>query len=63
MVNHCFAFLEKKIALVLLVVEGGYNTLKTVRDSVKSGCPIVVVAGSGRAADYIAEAFRLTSQG
>ena len=62
MANHCFALLEKKIPLVLIVVEGGYNTLKTVRDSVESDCPIVVVAGSGRAADYIAEAFRPTSK-
>ncbi|XP_076450410.1 transient receptor potential cation channel subfamily M member-like 2 [Babylonia areolata] len=45
---------------VLIVVEGGINTMKTVRESITRKIPVVVIDKSGRAADFIALAFRLT---
>nr|KAG5702764.1 hypothetical protein BaRGS_003638 [Batillaria attramentaria] len=45
---------------VLIVVEGGVGTMKTVMQSVKRNMPVVVIDGSGRAADFIAIAYRLT---
>ncbi|KAK7091956.1 hypothetical protein V1264_009572 [Littorina saxatilis] len=50
---------DVKIPTVLVVVEGGVNTLKTVRKSLKRGSPVVVISGSGRAADLLSEAKKL----
>ncbi|XP_070579638.1 transient receptor potential cation channel subfamily M member-like 2 [Ptychodera flava] len=60
------------IPVVLVVVEGGYGTIETVYQSLGKnnegaategqageGIPVVIVDGSGRAADIIAEALRL----
>lgn len=49
------------IPVVLLVIEGGIRTLRTVLKSVKSDLPvpIVVAKGSGRAADILAYAYKL----
>jgi len=46
---------------VLLVVEGGSNTIRIVLKSVTSNpaVPIVVAEGSGRAADILAYAYEL----
>ncbi|KAL5018961.1 hypothetical protein ScPMuIL_004683 [Solemya velum] len=46
------------VPVVLMVVEGGPNTMKTVMESVRRGIPVLVMDGSGRAADFIAEGFR-----
>ena len=46
--------------VVLLVLEGGENTLSQAVEAIKNGTPVVVVQGSGRAADYIAFAYRET---
>ena len=48
------------VPVVLLVLEGGENTLKTAKSAIASGTPVVVIHGSGRAADYIAKAMRDT---
>ncbi|XP_046584536.1 transient receptor potential cation channel subfamily M member 2-like [Haliotis rubra] len=45
---------------VLIVVEGGLNTMRTVRESIQRNTPIVVIEGSGRAAEYIALGYKLT---
>ena len=49
------------IPVVLLVIEGGIRTLRTVLKSVKSDprVPVVVAKGSGGAADILAYAFKL----
>ena len=49
------------IPVVLLVIEGGIQTLGTVLKSVESDppVPIVVAKGSGRAADILAYAYKL----
>jgi SLOG in TRPM len=41
----------------MLVLEGGIKTLKTTADAVMKETPVVVIKGSGRAADFIAYAF------
>ncbi|XP_077980206.1 transient receptor potential cation channel subfamily M member-like 2 [Glandiceps talaboti] len=46
----------KHIPVVLVVVEGGPGTIKTVHESLKRKVPAVIVKGSGRAADFIANA-------
>jgi len=41
------------VPVVLLVLEGGMNTLKTAREAIVNNTPVIVIAGSGRAADFI----------
>ncbi|XP_060077266.1 transient receptor potential cation channel subfamily M member-like 2 [Ylistrum balloti] len=45
---------EAMVPVVLLVVEGGPNTIKTVKEAVCGGIPTVLVKGSGKAADVLA---------
>lgn len=49
------------IPVVLLVLEGGPNTIRTVLESVTSNpaVPVVIAEGSGRAADILAHAHGL----
>ena len=49
----------KEIPLVLIIVEGGPGSLRTVLEGVKNKFPVIVVAGSGRAADVIAARWRM----
>ena len=51
---------EVDIPVVCLLLEGGENSLKTAKESLEKNTPVVVVAGSGRAADYIALAMKTT---
>lgn len=46
--------------VVLLVLEGGPNTIRTVLESVtkEPSVPVVIAEGSGRAADILAFAHR-----
>lgn len=46
------------VPVVILVLEGGENTIKTAVEGIKRNTPVVVVQGSGRAADFIAYAYR-----
>ena len=50
------------VPMVLVVVEGGPNTLKTVREFLVGGCPVVLLRGSGGAADAISRCFDLLPQ-
>jgi len=43
--------------VVVLVVEGGYTTLHTAAKAIETETPVLVLAGSGRAADFIAMAY------
>jgi len=58
-----FVSLDKShgIPVVLLVLEGGPNTILTVLESVTSNpaVPVVIAEGSGRAADILAHAHSL----
>ena len=47
--------------VVLIVVEGGVNTMETAFQACKRNTPVVVINGSGRAADIIALAFKITA--
>ncbi|KAH9518536.1 hypothetical protein Btru_017091 [Bulinus truncatus] len=53
------------IPLVLLLVEGGTDAIQDVSVSLSQGIPVVVCAGSGRAADILAYAYKntITTQG
>ena len=44
------------VPLVLVVVEGGPGTVKTVLEMLQSDCPIMLLRGSGGAADVVASA-------
>ena len=46
-----------EVPVVLLVVEGGYSTLFTAFKAIVTMTPVLVLAGSGRAADFIAKAY------
>ncbi|KAJ8309654.1 hypothetical protein KUTeg_012798 [Tegillarca granosa] len=45
------------IPVVLLVLQGGPNTLKTVKQAIYNEIPVVVIEETGKAADIIAYAF------
>ena len=47
--------------MVLVVLEGGLNTIRTVLESVTGNpaVPVVIADGSGRAADVLAYAYSL----
>ncbi|XP_063693719.1 transient receptor potential cation channel subfamily M member-like 2 isoform X10 [Bolinopsis microptera] len=46
---------------ICILIEGGPNSIKTLLETVKLGNPGLVIAGSGRSADVLAEAYRLSS--
>ena len=48
---------EEEVPVVVLVVEGGYSTLHTAAKAIETRTPVLVLAGSGRAADFIARAY------
>jgi len=48
------------VPVVLLMLEGGKNTMRTAYEAIEKRTPIVIFAGSGRAADTIAVAHRHT---
>ncbi|XP_041370086.1 transient receptor potential cation channel subfamily M member 1-like isoform X2 [Gigantopelta aegis] len=50
----------KGIPVVLVVVEGGYDAITDASQSLKEGIPVVVCAGTGRAADILAYAYSHT---
>eukprot|EP00116_Pleurobrachia_bachei_P019070 sb/3479332/ len=45
---------------ICILVEGGPNSIKTVVETVKLKNPVIVIAGSGRASDVIAEAYKVS---
>ncbi|CAI9735208.1 transient receptor potential cation channel subfamily M member-like 2 [Octopus vulgaris] len=49
---------EVKIPAVAVMVGGGPGTLKSVYDSISRNIPVVIVKGSGRAADVLADAYQ-----
>lgn len=53
-------FAGVNVPVVLLVLEGGENTLETAAEAMRKNTPVVVIQGSGRAADYIAYGYRIT---
>jgi len=43
--------------VVVVVIEGGSQTFAAAYDAIKAGTPLLVFAGSGKAADFIAAAY------
>ncbi|XP_041459667.1 transient receptor potential cation channel subfamily M member-like 2 isoform X2 [Lytechinus variegatus] len=50
------------IPIVCVVVQGGPNTIQTAYEAIRNGTPVVIVAGSGRAADIMSYAFQHTKE-
>lgn len=50
------------VPVVLLVLEGGPNTVRTMCELIKKKIPAVVIDGSGRAADVVAYAYSHTTK-
>lgn len=48
------------VPVVLLVLEGGPNTVQTMYELIKKKVPAVVIDGSGRAANVVAFAYSHT---
>ena len=48
---------EREVPTVVVVIEGGYATLEAACDAIEADMPILVFAGSGKAADFIAAAY------
>ena len=48
---------EREVPTVVMVIEGGYATLEAAGDAIKADIPVLVFAGSGRAADFLAAAY------
>jgi len=48
---------EPNATTVVVVIEGGYRTLKAACEAVEADIPVLVFAGSGKAADFIAAAY------
>ena len=44
------------VPVVMLVLEGGINTLQTACEAIEKNTPIIVMQGSGRAADFVVRA-------
>ena len=53
---------ETNAAVVAVVIEGGYATLKAACEAIEAGIPLLVFAGSGKAADFIAAAYERRDQ-
>ncbi|XP_065175195.1 transient receptor potential cation channel subfamily M member 2-like isoform X2 [Sycon ciliatum] len=51
-----------KISVVVLAVEGGPNTLRTIRQAVSKGLPAVLIQGTGRATDLLIHAYNNSCQ-
>ena len=56
----CLPFAGVHVPVVMLVLEGGVNTLQTVAEATEKDTPVVVIQGSGRAADIISSAYYKT---
>lgn len=48
--------------LLVLSIAGGKGTLETIRDSLKSSTPVVLVTGFGRATDLLEFAIQVTKE-
>ncbi len=61
LVYNCVA--DTKIPIVMLVVGGGTNTIVTILEALTHKIPVVIIGGSGRAADYVTEAMTYVGKG
>ncbi|UJR12701.1 hypothetical protein I4U23_016875 [Adineta vaga] len=54
--------IETLIPIVMVLVEGGPSSIKTICQALESNTPVVVVKDSGRAADLVAELYACYSE-
>ena len=45
------------VPTVVMVIEGGHTTVTATREAIEADRPVLVFAGSGKAADFIAAAY------
>jgi len=55
---HLAQALSTRAGILTVLVNGGEIAWEDVTQSVKAGCPVIVIAGSGRTADELAKALR-----
>jgi len=48
---------ERKAPAIVAVIEGGYQSLSAACEAIEADIPVLVFAGSGKAADFIAAAY------
>lgn len=49
-----------QIPVILLIVEGGPKTFEIALESVRKNIPVLVIEGSGKAADFISKGYKLS---
>jgi len=59
-INKYDVYAGVNLPMVKIVVEGGIGTLRTVIQAVEKNIPVLVLEGSGGAADLIAAAYNLS---
>ena len=56
--GFCYLFQGLGIPIVTLLLEGGIDAIRIIKERLKEGIAAVIIEGSGRAADIIAYAYR-----
>ena len=56
---HFFSFKGKvDVPVVVLCLEGGPNTIRTMSEAINNNTPLVVIGGTGRSADVVCYAYQ-----
>lgn len=50
--------IQDVLPVVLVLIEGGYEDLETARNMLKNEMPVIVIDGSGGAANFLAACYR-----
>lgn len=53
--KQLFSELSMKVPVLLIVVEGDISTIHQVKTVLEKSIPVLLIKGSGKAADFIAE--------
>ncbi|VDI66637.1 Hypothetical predicted protein [Mytilus galloprovincialis] len=57
---RCYLATHMQIPVILLIVEGGPKTFEIALESVRKNIPVLVIEGSGKAADFISKGYKLS---
>ncbi|CAG2213255.1 unnamed protein product [Mytilus edulis] len=57
---RCYLATRMQIPVILLIVEGGPKTFEIALESVRKNIPVLVIEGSGKAADFISKGYKLS---
>ena len=53
---------QKETTAICICVQGGPNTVQKVLEAVRGGTPVLIVKGSGKTADLLADAYEFTER-